>query len=125
MLDIYSSLLIIWHSVLNTQLEPQTVNDLLDKENIAELFDLGTGIFAAILLALSLLAYRNLRVKNLLLLSAAFGLFSVRTIILRLNVFLPETLEVLLALMGFAALALFFFAIIKRIEVRTLTRKQQ
>lgn len=119
------SLMVIWYSLLNTQLEPASVNDLLDRDNIAELFDLGSGIFAAVLFVLSLIAYRNIRVRNLLFLSAAFGLFSIRTIILRLNIFLPETLELLLSLMSFAALSLFFIAILKRVKIKTMISEQR
>jgi magnesium-transporting ATPase (P-type) len=98
-------------------------NDLLDKRNVAEIFDFGTGIFAAILFALSLVAYRNLRSKRLLFVSGAFGIFAIRTIVSRLDLFMPEIessiLESFLAVMSFAALALFFLAIVKREKIKT------
>jgi magnesium-transporting ATPase (P-type) len=98
-------------------------NDLLDKGDIAEIFDFGSGIFAAILFALSLIAYKYLRLKKLLFVSGAFGLFAIRIIVLRLDLFMPEIesslLELLLAVMSFAGLALFFLAIVKREKIKT------
>jgi uncharacterized membrane protein len=98
-------------------------NDLLDRGDIADIFDFGTGIFAAILFALSLIAYRNLRSKKLLFVAGAFGLFAIRTIVSRLDIFMPEIestiLELLLAVMSFAALSLFFVAIVKREKIKT------
>jgi hypothetical protein len=38
MLDLCSSLVILWYYILNTQLEPPSVSDLLDNDNIAEFF---------------------------------------------------------------------------------------
>jgi uncharacterized membrane protein len=98
-------------------------NDVLDRGDIADIFDFGTGIFAAILFALSLIAYRNLRSKKLLFVAGAFGLFAIRTIVSRLDIFMPEIestiLELLLAVMSFAALSLFFVAIVKREKIKT------
>jgi hypothetical protein len=59
----------------------------------------------------------------LIFVSAAFGLIAIRTILLKLDLFIPEMesslLEFLLAVMGFTPLALFFFAIVKREKVKT------
>ena len=99
--------------------------DLFDKGNMAELFDFGSGIFAAILFALSLIAYRNLKTKRLLFVSGAFAIFAIRTIVSRLDLFMPEIesslLEFILAIMAFAALTLFFLAIVKRERIKTKT----
>ncbi|TLX90822.1 MAG: hypothetical protein E6K94_05220 [Thaumarchaeota archaeon] len=96
--------------------------DLLDKGNIAEFFDLGSGFFAAILFAISFLAYRNIKSKQILFVMTAFGLFAIRTIISRIDLFIPEIessiLELLLAILGFIALALFFFAIVTKQTIR-------
>jgi hypothetical protein len=85
---------------------------------IVDLFDYGTGIFAAFLVVLSLIAYRNAKTKRLLFVSAAFGLFSVRTIIARLDFVIPETqsttIELALSISGFVILLLFFMAIIRK-----------
>jgi hypothetical protein len=85
---------------------------------IVDLFDYGTGIFAAFLVVLSLIAYRNAKTRRLLFVSAAFGLFSLRTIIARLDFIIPETqsitIELALSISGFAILLLFFMAIIRK-----------
>jgi hypothetical protein len=85
---------------------------------LSDIVDFASGIFAAFLMVLSLLAYRNTRTKRLLLVSAAFGMFALRTIIARLDILIPEAeskvIELALALTGFAILSLFFFAIVKR-----------
>jgi hypothetical protein len=99
--------------------------DLFDKGNLAELFDFGSGIFAAFLFALSLIAYRNLKTKRLLFVSGAFAIFAIRTIVSRLDLFMPEIesslLEFVLAIMAFAALTLFFLAIVKRGRIKKKT----
>jgi hypothetical protein len=99
--------------------------DLLDKGNLAEFFDFGTGIFAAILFALSLIAYVRLKSKRILYVTIAFAIFAIRVIVSKLDLFIPEiessSLDLLLAIMGFAALGLFFLAIVKREKIRTRT----
>jgi hypothetical protein len=102
-----------------------SIDDILEKGNVAEIFDFGTGIFAAILFALSIIAYKNLKTKRILYVSFAFAIFAVHAIVSRLSLFIPEiessSLETLLAIMGFAALALFFVAIVRREKVKTKT----
>src|SRR5215213_2782994 len=83
------------------------------QENLAQVFDLGSGIFAAFILIISLIAYRNLKTKRLLFISAAFALFCVRSILSRLDIFMPETLELLLAVSSFVGLVFFFLAILQ------------
>ena len=99
--------------------------DNLDKGNIAEFFDLGSGFFAAILFGISFMAYRNTKSMQIFLVMIAFGLFALRTIISRLDLFMPEIessiLELLLAILGFMALALFFFALVTRQTIRKHT----
>jgi hypothetical protein len=111
--------------VLHSTSHEESVTDLLDKGNLAEFFDLGTGIFAAILFALSLLAYMRLKSKRILYVAIAFAIFAIRVIVSKLDLFIPEikssSLELLLAVMGFAALGLFFFAIVRREKIRTRT----
>jgi len=84
----------------------------------SDIVDFASGIFAVLLMALSLFAYRNTRTKRLLFVSAAFGLFALRTIVARLDALIPEAqstlIELALALTGFAILSLFFLAIAKR-----------
>ena len=99
--------------------------DLLDKDNLAEFFDFGTGIFAAVLFALSLIAYRTLKTKRILYVSIAFALFAIHAMVSRLNLFVPDIessmLELILSVMEFVALALFFVAIMKKERVKTKT----
>jgi hypothetical protein len=98
-------------------------DDLFDNGDLAKIFDFGTGVFATILFALSLIAYKNLRSKRLLFVSAAFALFAIRTIVSRFDLFLPEIessiLELVLAVMSFTSLSLFFFAIVRRKKINT------
>jgi hypothetical protein len=110
-------------SLRNNYEEP--VTDLLDKGDLAEFFDLGTGIFAAILFALSLIAYKRIKSRRILYVAIAFAIFAIRAIVSNLDLFMPEiessSLELLLAVMGFAALGLFFLAIVRREKIRTRT----
>src|SRR5437016_3280002 len=97
-----------------------------DKQNIADIFVFGSGIFAVFLFALSLLAYRNLLTKRLLLVSAAFGIFAIHAIVSKLDLFTPlhiesSVLELILALLNFVALAFFFLAIVTRTKIKTKT----
>jgi hypothetical protein len=95
--------------------------DTLDKGDIAEIFDFGSGIFAAILFVLSLIAYRRVKLKKILFVAIAFGLFAVHTIISRLDLFMPDIesslLEMMLAITSFIALSLFFLAIVRKDKV--------
>ena len=86
--------------------------------DIPESLDFATGIFAAVLLVISLLAYRRTNLTRLVFVSAAFGLYAFRAILPRLEIFLPsmETnlVDIMLSSMGFIILALFFVAIVKK-----------
>ena len=83
------------------------------QELLAEIFDLGSGIFAAFILIISLIAYRKLKSWRILLISSAFALFCARSVLSRLDVFMPETLELILAMVSFAGVILFFLAILQ------------
>jgi hypothetical protein len=105
-------------------------NDTNDKlDNISDLFEFGSGVFAGILFALSLNAYRNLKTKRLLLVSIAFGIFSVNVMISKLEVFgvtiESSILDLVLAILTFAALALFFMAIVRRERLKPRTTTDQ
>jgi uncharacterized membrane protein YhfC len=84
----------------------------------SDIVDFASGIFAVFLMILSLHAYRNRKSRRLLLVTAAFGLFALRTVIASLDHLIPEiestVVELTLALTGFAILSLFFFAIVKK-----------
>jgi len=85
--------------------------------DLAELLKLGSGLFALILLFISLLAYYRNRQRRLLFVSGAFGLYFVKVIAEHLDLFIPniETsfLDLLLAFIDFVILLLFFLAIVK------------
>ncbi len=106
-------ILVIISSELLMQINPE--NEPLEPSDVV---DFASGIFAAFLMAVSLNAYRNRKSNRLLLVTAAFGLFALRTIIASLDLLIPEAestvVELALALTGFAILSLFFFAIVKR-----------
>jgi hypothetical protein len=95
--------------------------DLIDKFNVADLFDIGGGIFAAILCTLSIVAYRRIKVKNILMVSAAFGIFAIHAIVSRLDVFIPtiesSVLELIISILIFVSLTFFFLAIVKRFKI--------
>lgn len=97
--------------------------DSLDRGDIAEIFEFGSGIFAFLLFGLSLVAYKNMKMRRILFVSIAFGLFGLRTVVARLDLFMPEIessmVEMTLAIMSFAALSLFFIAIVRREKVIT------
>lgn len=86
--------------------------------DLPESLDFATGIFAAFLFAVSLFAYRRTKMKRLLFVSAAFGLYAFRAILPRLEILLPTveatTITVILSSIGFVILALFFIAIVKK-----------
>ena len=86
--------------------------------DLSESLDFATGIFAAFLLVISLFAYRRTKLKRLLFVSAAFGLYAFRTILPRLDIYLPTveaaTITAILSALGFVILALFFVAIVKK-----------
>jgi hypothetical protein len=96
----------------------------IQRGNISDAFDLGSGIFAAVLFALSLVAYRKLRIEGLLYVSAAFAIFAVRTIVVESSDLFQvqlesSVLELVLTMMIFIALALFFVAVVQRQKIRT------
>lgn len=86
--------------------------------DLPESLDFATGIFAAFLFVVSLFAYRHTKMKRLLFVSAAFGLYAFRAILPRLEILLPTveatTITVILSSIGFVILALFFIAIVKK-----------
>src|SRR5919112_5030023 len=102
----FEEILLIINSLImqiNPESEPLEPSDIVD---------FASGIFAVFLMVLSLHAYRNRKSKRLLLVTAAFGLFALRTIIASLDLLIPEAestvIELALALTGFAILSLFF-----------------
>jgi hypothetical protein len=60
--------------------EDKDVLYVCKEDTTTDVFEFVSGIFAAILFVLSLRAYRNLKIKSILYVSAAFGIFAARTI---------------------------------------------
>jgi len=83
-----------------------------------ELLNVAIGVFALILMVLSLSAYRRTRLSRLLIVSAAFGLFAVEVVITQLDFFVFtlgfETEQIITTFMDFVILLLFFFAVIRK-----------
>lgn len=83
-----------------------------------ELLNVAIGAFALLLLALSLSAYRRTRLRRLLVVSAAFGLFAVEVLVNQLDVFVftvgYSTDQIVSAVLDFCILLLFFFAVVRR-----------
>jgi hypothetical protein len=97
---------------------------IVGKENITtDIFELLSGIFAAILFVLSFRAYRKLRMKAMLFVSAAFGIFAVRTLAIETrDIYLgggeSYALQSVLSIMVLIALVLFFVAIVQREKIK-------
>jgi len=81
-----------------------------------ELLDAAVGVFALVLLALSLSAYRKTHLRRLLIVSAAFGLFAVDVVVRQLDAFVfavgYETDLIVTTILEFLILLLFFIAIV-------------
>ena len=101
-------------------------NNLLHvrKQNTTtDIFELVSGIFAAILCVLSLRAYTKLKIKAMLFVSAAFGIFAARTIAIETRDLYvgggeSPALESILSFMFLMALVLFFIAIVQRERIK-------
>jgi hypothetical protein len=79
----------------------------------AEVLELGRGVFALVLFTISLYAWSKRRQFALIIVAMAFLLFFVKTV---LDVLLPAStlLDLSREFIDFAALALFFLAIVVR-----------
>ncbi|MDA4133820.1 MAG: hypothetical protein OK454_11965 [Thaumarchaeota archaeon] len=102
-------------------LHSQLISPLVDIDagfETQEALDITIAVFALILLALSLSAYRKTRMRRLLLVSGAFGLFAVEVLIRQLDDFVFnvgfQTEQIVVAAMEFVILLLFFLAIVVR-----------
>jgi uncharacterized membrane protein YgdD (TMEM256/DUF423 family) len=123
-------LIVAFHlaNLFNVQLVFASTGD--EREDIADVFVFGSGIFAGVLLALSLIAYKNLKERRLLFVSAAFGIFAIHAIVSKLDILTPiqiesSVLELILAIMIFVALAFFFLAIVRRQRMETKATRSQ
>jgi hypothetical protein len=87
---------------------------MVDSE-LTEVLSLAVGAFALLLLAITLSAYRKTNLLRLLLVSSAFGLFAVKTLVRHLDLFVfnwgPQTTDFLLTALDFVILVLFFLSL--------------
>ncbi|MDA4123444.1 MAG: hypothetical protein OK456_09725 [Thaumarchaeota archaeon] len=83
-----------------------------------EVINAGIAVFAIILLLITLSTYRKTRLRSLLLVSAAFGVFAVEVLIRQLDSFIDvvgyQTDQVITAVFELAVLILFFLAIVMK-----------
>ena len=80
--------------------------------------NIGIAIFALVLLALSISAFRKTRLDRLLVVSAAFGLFAVEVLVRQVDA-VSQTFSsgmegVILAGLDFLILLLFFVAVVRK-----------
>jgi hypothetical protein len=86
-----------------------------EEAGTAALLNLAVAVFAIILLALSLSAYRKTRLRRLLLVSAAFGAFAASVAVRDIEIFIfpgVDVDEVLVTCFELVALVLFFLALV-------------
>ena len=83
-----------------------------------EILSLAVGVFAILLFVISLHSYRQTKLASLLLVSAAFALFALKTFIHHLDVLVlnigPSTENLLFTILDFAILILFFLSLVVR-----------
>jgi len=85
------------------------------EEGAAALLNLAVGVFAIVLLALSLNAYRKTKLRRLLLVSAAFGSFAASVAVRNIEIFIVPGIdvdEVLVTVLELVTLLLFFLALV-------------
>lgn len=84
----------------------------------AELLDIAIAVFALVLLALSISAYRKTHLRRLLIVSLAFLLFAVDVVIRQLDVFVFalgfQTDQIITSGVEFVILFLFFLAVVTK-----------
>jgi hypothetical protein len=103
--------------------EDKDVLYVCKEDTTTDVFEFVSGIFAAILFVLSLRAYRNLKIKSILYVSAAFGIFAARTIAIETRDLIfgggtPSGLQSSLSIMFLMAIVLFFIAILQRQKIK-------
>jgi uncharacterized membrane protein YiaA len=102
--------------------EDKDVLYVCKEDTTTNIFEFVSGIFAAILFVLSLRAYTKLKIKGMLFVSVAFGIFAVRTITIETRDLyfgggVPSGLQSSLSIMFLMAIVLLFIAILE-MEVR-------
>ena len=99
------------YAVLTNGTHSGDFNDF--QEHITSVFDLGSAVFSAFIIVLTIVAYRNLRSKRILLISVAFILFFTRSILSFFDLVQPEVLEIFLSILSFGGLVFFVIAIVQ------------
>ena len=124
-LAVAAALLIIQQTslALAAREEDKNVLYVCKEDTTTDIFELVSGIFAAILCVLSLRAYRNLKIKGMLFVSAAFGIFAVRTMAIETRDLYfggggSSVLQSSLSIMFLMAIVLFFIAIVQREKIK-------
>lgn len=89
------------------------------QNNLIEIFSLAVGVVAIILLVISLMSYKKVKLKRLLLISAAFALFAVKTMAMHIDLVFPNVnignvAELIFVFIDFMILLLFFLAVVKK-----------
>jgi len=83
-----------------------------------EILDAAVGVFALLLLALSLSAYRKTHLRRLLIVSSAFGLFAVEVAVRQVDAFVfavgYQTDQIITTVLDFFILLLFFIAVVTK-----------
>ena len=125
LLLVAAALLIIQQSSLAfaTREEDKSVLSVCKDDRTTDIIEFVSGIFAAILAVLSLRAYRNLKIKGMLFVSAAFGIFATRTLVIETRDLYfgggtPSGLQSSLSIMFLMAIMLFFIAIVQREKIK-------
>jgi hypothetical protein len=93
------------------------------EDTTTDIFELLGGIFATILFVLSIRAYKKLKIKSMLFVSAAFGIFAARTIAIETRDLYfggggTSALQSALSIMFLMAIVLFFIAILQREKIK-------
>jgi len=83
---------------------------------VEKLLNLGSGLLAAILFIFTILAFKRTKRDKLIYISIAFLLFSVKSLMMGLEIFIDEIpgVDPLTAILDFVILLSFFFGVIKK-----------
>jgi len=82
---------------------------------VDETLSLAVGLVSLVLMALTLVAYRRTNLKRLIPVSAAFGLFALKTFVRHVGLFVLnwgfETADLVLTILDFMILVMFFLSV--------------
>jgi hypothetical protein len=91
----------------------------VEQNDLAELFSLGTGVFAVLLLSISLISYRKVRLTRILFVSAAFAVFAAKILVEHADLLFPgvdtaSTAGTFLVVLDFVILLLIFLSVVRK-----------